>query len=64
VDTIEKVTGKPAHRLENERESGGEARLVADISLAHRMLGYQPQVSLTEGLSQMIRLDPRFQSSD
>jgi nucleoside-diphosphate-sugar epimerase len=35
--------------------------MCADISLAKEKLGYQPKVSLQEGLSLMISQDKRFQ---
>ncbi len=60
VDTLERVTGYAAHRLINPEESGGVPRLVADIRLARELLGWQPHVSLTEGLQRMLQEDERF----
>jgi UDP-glucose 4-epimerase len=40
--------------------SGGVCRLGADLSLAHRLLNYQPEVSLSEGLRRILEEDPRF----
>jgi UDP-glucose 4-epimerase len=40
----------------------GPSRMCANISLAKMKLGYQPHVSLQEGLSLMISKDPRFQA--
>lgn len=39
----------------------GPSRMCADISLAKEKLGYQPRISLQEGLGLMISKDPRFQ---
>jgi UDP-glucose 4-epimerase len=39
----------------------GPSRMCADISLAKKKLGYNPRVSLQEGLGLMISKDPRFQ---
>ncbi len=60
VDTIEHITGYPAHRLYNREEDQGASRLVADISLARQKLGFKPKVNLAEGLRLTISLDPRF----
>lgn len=40
--------------------SGGVSRLRADLSLAHSILGYQPEVTLREGIRRMLQEDPRF----
>jgi UDP-glucose 4-epimerase len=39
----------------------GPSRMCADISLAKKKLGYNPRISLQEGLGLMISKDPRFQ---
>jgi UDP-glucose 4-epimerase len=41
--------------------SGGVSRLRADLSLAHTVLSYWPEVTLKEGLRRMLEEDPRFQ---
>ena len=41
--------------------SGGVSRLRADLSLARRVLGYQPEVVLREGLRRVLEEDPRYQ---
>ncbi|HEY76409.1 MAG TPA: UDP-glucose 4-epimerase, partial [Thermoflexia bacterium] len=35
-------------------------RLCADITLARRLLGYEPKVDLREGLRRTLERDPRF----
>ena len=41
--------------------SGGVSRLRADLGLARRVLGYQPEVTLKEGLRRVLEEDPRYQ---
>ncbi|MEA3377580.1 MAG: NAD-dependent epimerase/dehydratase family protein [Chloroflexota bacterium] len=47
--------------LHSPAESGGVARLCADIGAARRLLGYEPQVELSQGLRLTLERDPRFQ---
>lgn len=54
------VTGSRPHVIVNSQLSGGISRLVADLRLARERLGYQPQVSLRDGLERTLREDPRF----
>lgn len=44
------VTGGHPEVIYNPRNSGGLARLVGDIRLAREKLGYQPRISLMDGL--------------
>lgn len=60
VDEIEALLQVPVHRLYNEEEAPGVSRLVADISLAAKLLEWTPQVSLREGLARMLATDERF----
>jgi len=62
VDGIERVTGRTAHRLHNETESGGVQRLVADISFAREKLGFRPRVDLDAGLRRILAEDTQFKS--
>lgn len=48
--TIERLTGRVAQILHVHAEDGGVRRLVADLTLAQRYLGYQPRVDLETGL--------------
>ncbi|RME81768.1 MAG: NAD-dependent epimerase/dehydratase family protein [Caldilineae bacterium] len=60
VEAIGEVTGRTPHVLRNEEQSGGVRRLVADLEKAQRLLNYEPQVSLKEGLARTLALDVRF----
>ena len=52
LDTMEKVMDRPLRR-EHVGVAMGDARhTAADVSKAQRLLGYQPHVSLAEGLAQ------------
>lgn len=46
--------------LHNSGEDGGVSRLRADLTLAKRLLDYQPQVTLKEGIRRILRDDTRF----
>jgi UDP-glucose 4-epimerase len=61
VHTIERVTGRETHPLHVPSESGGVSRLVADLTLAHRWLSYQPRVDLEMGLRLLLESDSQFQ---
>ncbi len=52
LDTIEQIVGKPIKRNHIEKAMGDARHTAADISKAQKLLGYQPKVSLTEGLTQ------------
>jgi UDP-glucose 4-epimerase len=60
VERVERVLGESVHRLHSADEKVGVKRLVADVSLARRTLGYSARVSLEEGLRLTIAGDPRF----
>ena len=59
VDLIGRATHNPIVPLRNTN-GGGVKRLWANIGKAHALLGYQPKVSLEEGLRLTIEHDPRF----
>ena len=52
IDTMEKVVGRPISRKHIETAMGDARHTAADVSKAQRILGYQPQVSLVDGLTQ------------
>jgi nucleoside-diphosphate-sugar epimerase len=52
LDTIEQIVDKPIKRKYIEKAMGDARHTAADISKAQKHLGYQPQVSLREGLIQ------------
>ncbi len=57
---ISRLIGQEVEILHSPAESGGVSRLYADITLARRLLGYEPRVDLPQGLQRMIEQDPRF----
>ena len=52
LDTIEEIVGKPIKRNHIEKAMGDARHTAADVSKAQKILGYQPKVSLREGLTQ------------
>ncbi len=58
---VAKVTQREVETLHSPAESGGVSRLWADISLAGRLLNYEPRVDLERGLRLTIERDARFQ---
>lgn len=59
--TVERVVGQPVSVIHNKDQSGGVSRLCADITLARRLLGFEPRVELEDGMRKIVKLDPRFQ---
>ena len=51
LDTIEEIVGKPVKRKHIEKARGDARHTAADVSKAKQILGYQPQISLREGLT-------------
>ncbi len=60
IATLERVLGRRPEVLYNPKSSGGIARLVADVDLARRLLGYEPRHTLVQGIEKMLGEDPRF----
>lgn len=60
ADLVEQVTGQSVNRVNNREKSGGVQRLVANITRARELLGWQPQVDLEEGLNRTVAADERF----
>jgi UDP-glucose 4-epimerase len=60
IKQIEQITNREALRVWNREKTGGVERLVADITLAGKYLGYSPKVSLAEGLKYTLSIDSRF----
>lgn len=56
------ATGGHPEIVYNPRNEGGLSRLCADISLAREKLGYEPQISLAEGLRMTFERDIRINS--
>jgi UDP-glucose 4-epimerase len=55
------VTESDAEVIYNPRSSGGVSHMCADLTLAKEKLGYQPRVTLEEGLRLTLERDERFQ---
>ncbi|MEB3182172.1 MAG: NAD-dependent epimerase/dehydratase family protein [Nostocaceae cyanobacterium] len=51
LDTMETIVGHPIRRNHLEKARGDARHTAADVSKARSILGYQPQVSLKEGLT-------------
>ncbi|MEA5554711.1 NAD-dependent epimerase/dehydratase family protein [Anabaena cylindrica UHCC 0172] len=51
LDTMAEIVGKPIKRNHIEKAMGDARHTAADVSKARKILGYQPQVSLRDGLS-------------
>ncbi len=54
VSLLEEFTGKPANKNMMEMQLGDVEKTWADISKAQRELGYQPKISLREGLGRYV----------
>jgi nucleoside-diphosphate-sugar epimerase len=46
--------------ITHSRTDPGVSRMCADLTLAREKLGYQPRISLAEGLRLTLERDPRF----
>jgi UDP-glucose 4-epimerase len=64
VEKVARAIGGRVNYLYSQANSGGVSRLVADISLARRKLGFKPKVDLDRGLDLMLALDPQFRFRD
>ncbi len=51
---VETILGRKVSSLHNPTQSGGVSRLVAEIRLAGSLLGFEPKVSIDEGLRLML----------
>jgi UDP-glucose 4-epimerase len=60
--TLGQVARRQPDVIYNPQQSGGIARLVADLTRARQLLGYQPRVSLREGLKKLLNEDARFRT--
>jgi UDP-glucose 4-epimerase len=60
LDMIARVVGRRIEPLFNAAHGAGMSRLCADIGLARERLGFNPRVTLEQGLRLTIERDPRF----
>ncbi len=63
VKAVTEIVPGTAEVIYNPRVSGGVSRMCADLSLAKKKLGYQPSVSLADGLRMTLEKDAQFKSS-
>ena len=61
--TVTELSVTKPEIIHNPHHDSGPSRMCADISLAQRKLGYEPRVSLREGLLKTMQLDKRFHNS-
>jgi UDP-glucose 4-epimerase len=57
---VARAVGKQVSVLHNREHPSGVSRLVADIELAQKLLGWEPKTDLVEGLRLTLERDPRF----
>ncbi|HWQ47037.1 MAG TPA: NAD-dependent epimerase/dehydratase family protein [Longilinea sp.] len=62
VKLVLEVTGSHPEVIYNPRSDSGPSRLCADLTRAQQLLGYQPKVSLLEGLRLTMEKDTRLRS--
>jgi UDP-glucose 4-epimerase len=60
VRGLEEILGRRMPSLFSTAQDGGVSRMRADISLAQRVLGFTPQVTIEEGLKMMVAHYQRF----
>jgi UDP-glucose 4-epimerase len=60
VRLVMDITGSSAEVMYNPRTDPGVSRMCADLTLAREKLGYQPHISLADGLRMTLERDPRF----
>jgi UDP-glucose 4-epimerase len=63
VSKVGQATKRKVHTLHNAAQSGGVSRLVADISLARRKLGFNPKTEIDKGLRLLLERDPQFKDT-
>jgi nucleoside-diphosphate-sugar epimerase len=60
IRLVLQVTGGRAEVMHNPRTDPGVSRMCADLTMAREKLGYQPRISLEEGLRLTLQRDLRF----
>jgi UDP-glucose 4-epimerase len=60
IRLISKVTGRDPHTLYVGSQDAGVSRMRADLTRARILLGYEPRVTLEDGLRRVINEDERF----
>jgi len=62
ADLVHQETGLDVEKLYTDNQNPGADRMCADIQLARIKLGYEPKISIEEGIRRMLEEDPRFQA--
>lgn len=60
IQALTQVTQQQPEVIYNPQQSGGIGRLVANLTKARQLLGYQPHVTLREGLARLVAEAPRL----
>jgi UDP-glucose 4-epimerase len=60
VRVVMEVSGTKTEVIHNPKNDPGVSRMCADLTLAREKLGYQPRISLLEGLRLTLERDLRF----
>ncbi len=60
ANLVKKATGAKPEIVYNSRNAGGVNRMCADLTLANKLLNYQPRVSLIDGLRMTLEQDDRL----
>jgi UDP-glucose 4-epimerase len=55
IRVVGKAAGTSLEPIYRMQKSGGVSQMQADITMAHQLLGYSPQVSLEQGLIQIVQ---------
>jgi len=62
IDLVEKIMGKKGNYIATPPRPGDQKETAADISKARTMLGYEPKISLEEGLTREVEWCRRVRS--
>jgi len=55
IEILEEILGRKALRRYEDAKPGDMRHTAADITLAEKMLGYRPRISLREGLEEQVK---------
>ena len=62
ANLVKKATGAKPEIVYNPRNAGGVERMCADLTLAKKLLNYQPKISLENGLRMTLEQDDRLKT--
>ena len=63
VTLVSELTGFEPEVVYNPRRGSGPQRMCASLQKAERLLGYQPRISLRDGLQRTMQLDPHLRTN-